>query len=263
MAVPQMIQLEFAQEGDEVTDSLVRLPRTSRHFIATGTHLENHTETCMICSCCGEVSTVFLECGDRTCFQCQQRRKKRILKRYHPIVAKMTAPKFLTVTLTRRILSRHAVKHMRDCFTKLRHRGIWTAVGGIYQIQLGTIDNGTVNIHLHAIIDSPRVEKADLRKAWYKITGDSYIVDIKTCWSPRGAMQYLTKHMGRRIGTYQDASLINEVLHGTRLVQGFGSLSHMGLSMTDSVCDNCGGVNTYYLDFEVLTYQYPRKICAF
>lgn len=254
-------EFEVIEEGN---DSLVRFPRTSRHFLTTGTALENtHKEVVMYCENCHTVSVVYLECGDRTCYPCQKKRQRRIHRRYHDIVAKMGSPKFLTLTLVRGPLTRHSVQKLRKSFNKMRHRKIWTATGGIYQIEIGTIDGTTANLHVHAIIDSPRMEKADIRKAWKSITKDSYIVDIVECWSPRGALQYMTKHMGKKIGNPEHADLINWVLKGTRLVQGFGYLVHESMCYRISICEKCGAKNSFTLDFEILNYEYPAAPAGF
>jgi len=259
----EQVILGIDENGDVDLDSLVRLPRTSRHFLATGIYLENHKETTCLCSKCGDVNTIYLECGDRTCWRCQERRRKRIYKRYHSVVVNMENPIFLTLTLTRRALSAYLVSYLRKCFTKLRHRQVWKARGGIYQIEIGTIKEGTANIHIHAIIDSSWMDKSGLREAWHKITKDSYVIDIERCFNSRGALIYLTKHMGKRIGNIVDADLINDVLHGTRLVQGFGDLHYMSLGLRTSICSKCGGINTLYMDFEIESYKYPRDNVGF
>lgn len=184
-----------------------------------------------------------LDCGDRTCPRCQENRRRRIYSRFSKIIKRMNDPRFLTLTLERCFLSRKSVRRLRRAFTKLRHRKLWTATGGVYQIEVGTIDMfGFCNLHLHTIFDGSFIPKKVLEDAWYQITGNSWVIDIKRCFSARGALQYLTKHMLKRIGDPEHADLINLALHNARLVQGYGTLFLASLGLRAPVCPECGGI---------------------
>lgn len=166
----------------------------------------------------------------------------------------MAEPKFLTITVPRRSLTRGAVTHLRKCFEKLRHQKVWKARGGFYQIEIGTVDDlGMCNLHIHAIIDSPFMSQSALSKAWREITGDAFIVDIREAKDSRGLISYMTKHMSKMPSDVPDwqHDLINRVLHGTRLVQGFGSCARLGLSLRVPVCPFCGAVGSVVcIDFD-------------
>jgi len=170
------------------------------------------------------------------------------------VVRRMSAPKFLTLTLRRRALTKESVRRLRLFFTRLRHRDVWIASGGIYQIEIGTLDDlGMCNLHIHAIIDSEWMSQEALSEAWHDITGDSFVVDISAVKSDRQAIAYMSKdltldrmtnHLSKSPGELSawQHDLINYVLRGSRLVQGFGTLARLGLSLRDPVCPYCGAV---------------------
>ena len=233
--------------------SLDTVPRTSRHFLATGGPPSRHDFINVKCGGCGHDFIFELDCGDRTCGHCQNRRKKRVYRRYQSIVVGMDQPKFLTLTVRRRVLNSRSIQSLRGFFTKLRHRKAWRARGGLYQIEVGSIDDlNMCNMHIHAIIDSPVMSQKDLSDAWRDITHGSYIVDIRMAFGARGCLKYLTKHMGKRIGDSRHKDLINSALKGTRLVQGFGYVNREGFCMSSAVCPKCGAIGTLVSKFDNL-----------
>jgi hypothetical protein len=175
------------------------------------------------------------------------------MHRYLPVVRSMKSPKFLTLTVPRRSLARDDVTRLRNDFTRLRHRGLWKATGGVYQLEVGTLDDrGKCNMHIHAVIDSPWMSQKELSDAWRDITG-GYIVDIRQAKGDRALLRYMTKHLVKFASDVPlwAHDLVNDVLHDTRLVQGFGTLSRLGLSVHDRACPCCGAVNSVIcLDFE-------------
>jgi hypothetical protein len=177
----------------------------------------------------------------------------------------MKNPYFVTLTKRRELLTQGGIRRIRKEFTRLRHRKVWPGTNGLYQIEVGTIDDlNFSNIHIHAIVDVPHPpenwitfqgmtgnEKKyhELANAWEQITVNSYIIDIKPCYSPRDALKnYLTVHMAKRVGSMNHVVLINRVLRGTRLVQGFGVYAHMGLNIHETVCEQCGALNSFTND---------------
>jgi hypothetical protein len=177
------------------------------------------------------------------------------MRRFVPLVKKMAEPKFLTLTLKRRALCRSNVRFLRQCFTKLRHRKVWKATGGVYQIEIGTVDDlGQANLHIHAAIDSPYMNILEICDAWHDITGDSFIVDIRQAKDARDIVWYMSKHLGKMpkevpgdawLKTSWQHDLINRVLKGTRLVQGFGTLCHVSMELKGATCPKCGSEGSF------------------
>ena len=207
--------------------------------------------TCQ-CLACGETWQHEIDCGDRLCPRCNLKRRQRIMHRYLPLVRSMSERKFFTFTVKRALLSRKLVSSLRKNFTKLRHRKIWKASGGIYNIEIGDFrDDGTCNLHIHGVMDSSYMLQKALSDAWRDITGDSFIVDIRAVKDDRSAIHYMTKHldyMTKHLAKLPEDlpvwkhKLINDVLRGTRLVQAFGDMAHEKLSLREPVCPFCGAV---------------------
>ena len=211
-----------------------------------------------ICGNCGYTFSYPIPCGDRTCPVCNNRRKRDIINRMGPIVDAMKDPHFLTLTLKSRRLSIENIRKLRKYFTKLRHRDIWTGVfGGFYNIELGTLrENGLCNMHIHILYDGMDIYQPYLAYVWSRITGDSFIVDIRSCYNAQGAMHYIAKHfckIGKFIG---DASrdLINRVLKRTRLVQNFGKMAPIP-PKSPSVCPECHAEGSFYTCHDPLFYD--------
>jgi len=149
---------------------------------------------------------------------------------------------------------------------------VFSARSGIYQIEIGTLDDlGYCNLHLHAIIDGPYMCQDTLSKVWHDITGDSYIVHIESCPDAHYALRYMTKHLAKMpsgLPSWQ-CDLINYALRGSRLVQGFFDLRHLSFPLHERVCPECGWEGrtvstdfhscraTAYEDFTPTTHRRP------
>jgi len=171
----------------------------------------------------------------------------------------MKKPTFITLTTRRTVLTAGNVRRLRGWFTKLRHRKLWIALCGIYQIELGTIDDlNMCNLHIHAIVDSEYMPQNLLSAAWRDISGN-FIVYVERCSSVDGALRYLTQHMGKVIADPRFAELVNGALHDTRLVQGFGDLNTEDLDMGDPVCPFCHAVGSVITAYDELWYDCTER----
>lgn len=235
-----------------------------------------HPFKCVVCTNCGHTHTFMVECIDRTCPQCQTRRRQRIIARFKPIVMLMPNAYFVTLTYVRKNLTQHLVMKARKDFTKLRHRKRWKARGGIYQIEVGSLDEwGQCNLHIHVIADffkrqvdldifaslsSGQKKRHFLSVLWRSITGDSFIVDVKRCHNSKNILKhYLTTHMAKRIGSPKQASMINKALQGTRLIQGFGDLHRVKVRFFEVICPHCHAKDSYVADFDAIGPQNPPE----
>lgn len=220
----------------------------------TGDLPPNHQWITVACDQCGHEHKFVADCKDRTCGYCQSKRQGRILKRFKPIVAIMKNPVLITLTVKRTVVCKNAVDRLRRSFTRLRHAKAWAATGGVYQIEVGRIDDLNMsNLHIHTVADSPYMTQESLSQAWLKATrGWGYIVDIRRAQDTRGALVYLTKHMGKKIPWIRHRDLINKVFENTHLIQGYGSLCRVAMRWTDTVCPQCGAINSYVSGYDPL-----------
>jgi hypothetical protein len=262
MVFQAKLQVDFSLKSRDV------LRRTSEvdehHGRASSVRGEDdltHRIVMLVCGNCGESWLHELDCGDRTCRRCNAKRRERIKDRYVPVIRNMDHPLFLTLTVKRAYLSRSNVKRLRECFDKLRSRRAWKARGGIYQIEMGRIDeNDRCNMHIHAIIDSPYMIQRKITREWEAATsGWGRIIDIRKCSDGAGAVSYMTKHMTKVVGHEDHAGLINAELRGTRLVQSFGYILNLNLSIHDKVCPFCGATSSIAIveeKYDLKGYQY-------
>lgn len=210
-------------------------------------HWHRHSFRTIQCSVCGDYRTISTDCGDRFCRRCGFKRAKRISHRYGPRINKFQQPKLLTLTKRRVPLSADSVKQLREDFTALRQSPVWRATSGLYAIEVGTADEiGMVNLHIHAIIDSDFMRQGDLSAEWRRITGDSFIVDIRRCWSQYGAIHYLQQYVTK---VPEDSpkwfkDRFNAVFQNTRLIQSFGDFRLIEAPAPVSTCLSCGAIGS-------------------
>ncbi len=155
----------------------------------------------------------------------------------------------MTMTLTIRNISekefcRKRVDELRRYFAKLIHRKFFKRAvkGGFYFIQVTNKGQGW-HLHLHVIFNGLYIPKGFLVKAWYEITGGSYIVDIGFARTPAQAVKYLLSDFQGRKGRVairdEDREIYNRVFKGRRLVQGFGEYAKVKIKKK-GICPKCG-----------------------
>jgi len=220
---------------------------------------EFYTKTLdIICGNCGYKFVVSIDCGDRTCPECARKRKSRILDSLYPHVKDMKSPKFLTLTVVNPKLTRANVAKIRRQFTQLRHRQIWKGVkGGFYNIEIGELDeNNNCNLHMHILYDGPYIPQKEISKIWLKITKNSRVVDIRKVYDHIGAMWYLSTHFCKVVYSENEdqVKLVNMVLKGTRLVQGFGHLRFLKTEK-NTQCPECHAENSFYSGYSALFFD--------
>lgn len=172
-------------------------------------------------------------CHDRFCVPCARARGRRVASR----VAELSKNrKIRLVTLTLRIneapLS-DQITRLNKCYARLRRRKIWTMSqnGGISFVEIKRrAESHTWHPHLHILTEGSYVPKATLSDAWFSITGDSMIVDIKLCKSGEDAARYVAKYASKGVhgGVENDPEMLDEAitaLKGRRLYACFGNWS--------------------------------------
>jgi hypothetical protein len=138
------------------------------------------------------------------------------------------------------------VRELREAFGKLRRR-FKRITGGFYVVQATNYGRGW-HLHLHALFDGSFIVKNELSKAWMDITGESFIVDIKSLIDPKRAVKYLLSDFlqAPRIRP-DDKETFNAVFRGSRLVQPFGIYRKIKLRVPYK-CPCCGRVEWIDLD---------------
>lgn len=144
--------------------------------------------------------------------------------------------KIRLVTLTLRMNTAplsDQLTRLNKCYARLRRRKLWTLSqkGGISFVEVKRRpESHTWHAHLHILTEGSYVPKAALSTAWFEITGDSMIVDIKLCKSGEDAARYVAKYASKGVhgGVENDPEMLDEAitaLKGRRLYACFGCWS--------------------------------------
>jgi Zn finger protein HypA/HybF involved in hydrogenase expression len=230
--------------GGDRSDSCLDYPLSITEHPASRPSYE-HKILPIRCKKCGLVHQVIQRCGNRTCGKCRKSDYYRIMHGYRDNVAGIENPKLVTVTTVNTDSLDGAVERVRSCFKKLLRRrpykNIW--VGGLYSIEAVHKGRGW-NVHLHVLLDGHRISHRKLSKDWLSITGDSSIVDIRSCVSPVRTLAYCVKYLIKPPACSGHEAEFNTVLKRVRLVQSFGSWhGQVTLKKKRFECPACGGLS--------------------
>ena len=179
-------------------------------------------------------------CRDRWCRPCQRERSRIIAAN---IIDHLDNKPCRLVTLTIRtegLTLRQAVAKLYSSFQKLRQTTFWkTRVTGgcaTCEIKLST-DGERWHPHLHLLVEGDYIPTGHLAKKWHKITGDSFIVDVRLAADTTTAARYITKYLGKPVPSsiVRDHPRLVEAIQaltGRRMVSTFASWQ--GLQLTET-----------------------------
>jgi hypothetical protein len=117
---------------------------------------------------------------------------------------------------------------------------------GIYTIEVG----GNGMVHVHAVVFGPVTSAYKLKNRWLKVTGDSYIVDIRPVSTERkrvldGAVSYILKYISKVPKFPSAEAYVDylEGLQGTRRLGTWGKLYGVKFRAQKEPCrcPKCGG----------------------
>lgn len=170
-------------------------------------------------------------CRDRWCRACQGDRTRVIAANIIEHLGTRQS-RFLTLTIqTDALTLKQAVDKLYRSFAKLRLTTLWRrkVTGGVATCEIKRGATGDRwHPHLHVILEGKYLPHDDVRRAWFKITGDSYIVHLKTVENSIQAAQYVTKYLRKPVPasivrTPDHLSEAMVALHGRRMVTTFGT----------------------------------------
>lgn len=151
------------------------------------------------CRDCGRPIKIKMGCGNRFasfCKPCSRKWQQRTRFRYFQGACAMRSPKFLTLTLKKTTGS--VSKRLMSLWTMRKQLFEYLVRMG-YKIRswCGVIEPPN---HVHLIVDCDYIPQAEISALWRKITGDSFIVDIRSInvvGDPRQVFSYITKYMSK------------------------------------------------------------------
>lgn len=178
-------------------------------------------------------------CHDRWCQPCANARSRTIAENLRKKVQDHPH-RFITLTLRSDDEPLAALlKRLYTSFAKLRRSVLWshTIRGGaaFLELKYGHA-NSRWHPHLHIIADGKFLPQKALSATWLKITGDSYIVDVRLIQGHEDTIRYVTKYASKPLSpTFADHhDLLCEAMlacRGRRLCLTFGTWA--GTRLTD------------------------------
>ena len=131
---------------------------------------------------------------------------------------------------------------------------VFRGAGAVAALELGT-HKGTNragelnnNIHVHSLGDAPYISQKRRSEAWQKITGDSFIVDIRAVNTVQNAVWYVLKYLQKPPAVESLMELANyaEAVKGSRRIKTSGafynSLEFAPKSKLKPCCPGCNGL---------------------
>ena len=122
--------------------------------------------------------------------------------------------------------------------------------GYITTVELGTQktkDGLNNNLHCHALVYGPYISQRELVARWFKITGDSFVVDIRKVRTPREATAYVLKYITKPPAIRDPEAIADyvEMIKGTRRLRSggvfFDRIRKKVIEKMKHCCPWCGG----------------------
>lgn len=171
-------------------------------------------------------------CRDRLCTPCANIRSREIQEALYQKLLPLGAPLLITLTLRSEPSEDLAplLTRLKTSFRYLRSHPVWEASiqGGAAFLEITRgHDNNRWHVHYHIVAQGSYMKQADLSRAWYGITKDSFRVFIERAKSPQNTA-YSAKYAAKGIdyAVIKSPEHLDEcvlALHGTRLILTFGS----------------------------------------
>jgi hypothetical protein len=203
-------------------------------------------------SCAGESRSFALaeSCKSRVCPDCQKRHAAKMRREFVKLIGswrKRPGQAVMLLTLTFRSSGGRIVgSDIRRGFREVRKlvREFYPKSAGCGAIGVAEI-GGHNNLHVHLIVGGGFVSQRALSERWLRITGNSYVVDIRAVRGVARAVGYVLKYMGKVPDYVDPVSYVDllRALKGTRRMHTFG-VWYNGIERTDKEklkCPFCGG----------------------
>ncbi|KXA89352.1 hypothetical protein AKJ57_05445 [candidate division MSBL1 archaeon SCGC-AAA259A05] len=211
----------------------------------------------LMCDECGYVHPVPITCGRRTCPDCAYRRFLRLKERYRDLFKELTNPKLLTLTLRRSWDLEELVDQAIDGFRMLRRRKIMEgARGGLYSVEVKPPTEEGWYVHIHVVVEGLYMLQGKLSEEWKNITGDSFVVDIRSLRDPKKGILYVLGYLSSKTKVEETWEGVpehrkrefEEMVKHRRLIQTFGIFYGTAPTGSDPFeCPECGCTEWIFL----------------
>lgn len=171
------------------------------------------------------------KCRDRWCVPCARERARQLAATLADHVAEKQC-RFITLTLKS---SQEPLKLLIDkllqSFKELRRTILWKATqrgGAAFMEVKWNPQRDRWHPHLHILSEGKFIPQHHLKRLWFRITGDSFIVDVRLVKSRPDLCSYVTKYVTSPVShsvTNHHDLLCEAIraLHGRRTATTFGS----------------------------------------
>lgn len=179
-------------------------------------------------------------CHDRYCLPCSRDRSHILAENVLKVLDGQPA-RFVTLTLKHADTPLRAqLNRLYTCFQKLRTRRAWNArvTGGAAFLECKWIaGTRSWHPHLHVVTQGQYFAKQLLQAEWYRVTGDSYVTDIRWVEDDRKVAGYVTKYVSKPFDStfLNQPALLDEhmlAMHRRRLCLTFGTWRGVKLTAT-------------------------------
>lgn len=148
-------------------------------------------------------------CHSRWCTPCSRERAHRIVGNLQPTLSQGDI-RFLTLTMKHSPAPLSGqIDRIYASFRKLRRAPFWTRAvdGGCAVLELvHSHRTGCWHVHLHCLLHGTWIDVKALKAEWWRITRDSYVIDIRPCTDSDHAAHYITKYVTKPV----PSSVINK-----------------------------------------------------
>lgn len=144
----------------------------------------------------GKIAVHARSCHVKFCPLCSSPRANTIRTNTERWITTADHPKMLTLTIKHSIFDSLAdnLQMLYLGFRKLRRLQLWNRVkGGIWFFEIKRTKDGW-HPHLHVLLEGGFLPQHAIREDWHRITGDSFIVDIRPIANGKKAAEYVSKY---------------------------------------------------------------------
>ncbi len=180
-------------------------------------------------------------CHSRWCLPCARERGRTIATNLQLKLGDEPT-RFLTLTLRSNDGPlRTQLDRLYSAFRRLRSRSIWkrcvTGGAAVLEVKHGW-KSARWHAHLHVLFHGSFIAQRVLAALWWKITGDSYIIDIRLLPDSKAAAAYVCKYISKPLSStiVNKPDALSEFIatcSGRRLVLTFGSWR--GCKLTEKI----------------------------
>lgn len=138
-------------------------------------------------------------CHSRHCEPCGRSKANKIAGNLRSKLKLAAAKEYRLMTFT----LKHSdaplsdqIKRLYACFKKLRGTRLWksTQKGGAAILEVKWSNSGW-HPHLHAVVSGAWLNQNTLSDLWHKVTGDSFIIDVRMVTRAEDAAHYVCKYI--------------------------------------------------------------------